>query len=70
MATLSSILEDIASAGKGLQTNEAGSREALIERSRALIASLEIPSEFIQNKFWSEVSLMHCILLESADMIV
>lgn len=55
-SSVSSILEDISSAGKGLETNEAGSREALIERSRALIATLEITSEFIQNKFWSEVS--------------
>lgn len=58
-SSVSSILEDISSAGKGLETNEAGSREALIERSRALIATLEITSEFIQNKFWSEVSLMN-----------
>lgn len=57
-SSVSSILEDISSAGKGFETNEAGSREALIERSRALIATLEITSEFIQNKFWSEVSLM------------
>lgn len=55
MVAVSSILEDIASSGKALETNEAGSREALIDRSRALIAALEIPSEFIQNKFWSEV---------------
>lgn len=58
-SSVSSILEDISSAGKGFETNETGSREALIERSRALITTLEITSEFIQNKFWSEVSLMN-----------
>jgi hypothetical protein len=56
---VSSILEGLATAGKAFEKNEAGSREALIDYSRALIAALEIPSEFIQRSFWAEVSLMH-----------
>lgn len=51
----SSILEDLATAGKAFEKNEAGSREALIDHSRALVAALEIPSEFIQRSFWAEV---------------
>lgn len=56
---VSSILESLASAGKAFDINEAGSREALIEHSRALISALEIPSEFVQRSFWAEVSLMY-----------
>lgn len=56
---VSSILESLASAGKAFDINEAGSREALIEHSRALIGTLEIPSEFVQRSFWAEVSLMY-----------
>ena len=55
-SSVSLILEDIAAAGKALGENEAGSREALIEHSRSLVAALEIPSEFIQRSFWAEVS--------------
>jgi len=51
------ILERIAAAGKAYENNEAGSRESLIDLSRALVAELEIPSEFIQRSFWAEVSL-------------
>ena len=53
--TVSELLEGIAAAGKALEKNEAGSREALIENSRALVAALEIPSEFLQRSFWAEV---------------
>lgn len=56
---VSSILESLASAGKAFDINEAGSREALIEHSRALIGALEIPSEFVQRSFWAEVILMY-----------
>lgn len=55
-SSVSSILEGISSAGKAFGENEAGSREALIDYSRSLIAALEIPSEFIQRSFWAEVS--------------
>jgi hypothetical protein len=55
MATASFILEKFASAHSAFDKNEPGSREALIEHSRALIASLEIPSEFLQRTFWAEV---------------
>lgn len=55
--SVSSILEALASAGKAFEKNEAGSREALIDQSRALVAALEIPSEFLQRSFWAEVSL-------------
>jgi hypothetical protein len=58
-SSVSSILEGLATAGKAFEKNEAGSREALIDHSRALVAALEIPSEFIQRSFWAEVSLMH-----------
>ncbi|KAJ5414032.1 hypothetical protein N7509_000659 [Penicillium cosmopolitanum] len=44
--TPSDILDQIAAARVAFDKNEAGSREALIDHSRALIASLEIPSEF------------------------
>lgn len=55
-SSVSSILDGIAAAGKSFGENEAGSREALIEYSRSLVAALEIPSEFIQRSFWAEVS--------------
>jgi hypothetical protein len=51
-----SILERIAAAGKAFEGNEVGSREALIELGRDLVATLEIPSEFLQRSFWAEVS--------------
>lgn len=54
--SVSSILDGIASARSAFEKNEAGSREALIDYSRALIAALEIPSEFVQRTFWAEVS--------------
>ncbi|KFZ04842.1 hypothetical protein V501_08932 [Pseudogymnoascus sp. VKM F-4519 (FW-2642)] len=47
-SSVSSILDGIAAAGRSFGENEAGSREALIEYSRSLVAALEIPSEFIQ----------------------
>jgi hypothetical protein len=53
---VSSIIERVAAAGKAYNGNELGSREALIELGRDLVAALEIPSEFIQRSFWAEVS--------------
>lgn len=50
-----SILKQLASTGKAFKDNEPGSREVLIAQSRALVAALEIPSEFIQRTFWAEV---------------
>lgn len=55
---VSSILESLASAGRDFESNKVGSREALIDLSRSLVAELEIPSEFIQRSFWAEVSMM------------
>lgn len=49
------ILKQLAFTGKAFKENEPGSREALIAQSRALVAALEIPSEFIQRTFWAEV---------------
>ncbi|KGO68559.1 Winged helix-turn-helix transcription repressor DNA-binding [Penicillium expansum] len=49
-----SILKQLASTGKAFKDNEPGSREVLIAQSRALVAALEIPSEFIQRTFWAE----------------
>ncbi|KAF1814599.1 putative hydroxyindole O-methyltransferase [Eremomyces bilateralis CBS 781.70] len=54
---VAAILESLATAGKAFDKNEAGSREALIENSRALVAALEIPSEFIQRSFWAEPAM-------------
>ena len=57
MATpISKILERIAAAGKAYESDKIGSRENLIELSRDLVATLEIPSEFLQRSFWAEVS--------------
>ncbi|KAJ5112769.1 O-methyltransferase [Penicillium argentinense] len=41
----STILDDIAASRAAFENNEPGSREALIDHSRALITALEIPSE-------------------------
>ena len=49
------ILDHIVATRAAFDKKEAGSREALIDYSRALIASLEIPSEFVQRTFWAEV---------------
>jgi len=54
--SLSAILDAISSTRIAFDKHEAGSRENLIDHSRALIAALEIPSEFIQRTFWAEVS--------------
>jgi hypothetical protein len=56
-ASPTSIIQELASAAKQYENNESGAREALIAQSRALIASLEVPSEFVQHTFWSQVSL-------------
>ncbi|KAJ5571123.1 hypothetical protein N7535_004783 [Penicillium sp. DV-2018c] len=48
------ILDAIAASRTAFENNEAGSREALIDQSRALISALEIPSEFVQRTFWAE----------------
>lgn len=53
---VTSILERIAAAGKSYEDDERGSREALIDLGRDLVAALEIPSEFLQRSFWAEVS--------------
>ncbi|KAL4860445.1 O-methyltransferase-domain-containing protein [Aspergillus spectabilis] len=54
MSSVSTILEGLATAGKAFDKNEAGSREALIDLGRALVAQLEISSEFLQRTFWAE----------------
>jgi hypothetical protein len=70
--SVSSLLEGLATAGKAFDKNEAGSREALIDQSRALIAVLEIPSEFVQRSFWAEVSnpLGHTFQINFANTIL
>ncbi|PYH80048.1 putative hydroxyindole O-methyltransferase [Aspergillus uvarum CBS 121591] len=55
--SVSTILEDLAAAGKAYDQAEPGAREALIDRSRALVAALEMPSEFIQRSFWAEPAM-------------
>ncbi|KAJ5501176.1 Winged helix-turn-helix transcription repressor DNA-binding [Penicillium expansum] len=52
--SVSAILDGIANSRVALDNNEAGSRETLIDQSRALISALEIPSEFVQRTFWAE----------------
>ncbi|KAJ5653210.1 O-methyltransferase [Penicillium lividum] len=52
--SVSAILDAISSARIAFDQKKAGSRECLIDHSRALIAALEIPSEFIQRTFWAE----------------
>ncbi|KAK8097197.1 hypothetical protein PG999_013141 [Apiospora kogelbergensis] len=53
--SVSALLERIAAAGKAYEkTQEAGTREDLIDLGQSLVAALEIPSEFIQRSFWSE----------------
>lgn len=61
MTSVSEILGSLTTAGKAYSSNEAGSREALIDGARVLVASLEIPSEFIQRSFWAEVSSDNCL---------
>lgn len=60
-SSVSSILEGLAVAQKAFEKDEAGAREALIDRSRALVSALEIPSEFIQRTFWAEVSSLELL---------
>ena len=54
-APVTSIVERIAAAGKAYEGEERGSREALMDLGRDLVAALEIPSEFLQRSFWAEV---------------
>ncbi|KAH8428364.1 uncharacterized protein LDX57_006065 [Aspergillus melleus] len=61
--SVSAMLQDIASTGKALENNEAGAREGLIELGRALVAQLEIPSEFIQHSFWAQPAMSSIIRL-------
>ncbi|EUC36989.1 hypothetical protein COCCADRAFT_1953 [Bipolaris zeicola 26-R-13] len=61
--TLLDILESIAAAGKAYQREDIGSLESLIGLGRDLVATLEIPSEFLQRTFWAEPALSaHCKL--------
>ncbi|TID21518.1 putative O-methyltransferase [Venturia nashicola] len=61
--TVTSIVAQIAAAGKAYGSHEVGSRESLIDLSRSLISALEIPSEFLQRSFWAEPALAaHCKL--------
>lgn len=59
MSPVTSIIDSLVAAGKAYENNEPGAREALIDNSRALMTSLEIPSEFLQRSFWAEVALPH-----------
>ncbi|EED19306.1 hydroxyindole O-methyltransferase, putative [Talaromyces stipitatus ATCC 10500] len=56
-SSVSSLIESLVAAGKAYENNEPGAREALIDNSRALATSLEIPSEFLQRSFWAEPAL-------------
>lgn len=61
---VSAILDSIATSRAAFDKNEPGSRENLIDQSRALIAALEIPSEFVQRTFWAEVG--NCNIVKKA----
>jgi hypothetical protein len=63
-----SIFEGLATAGKAFDKNEAGSREALIDLGRALVAQLETPSEFLQRTFWAEVSILKVLYTLTTNM--
>lgn len=61
--SVSALLERIAAAGKAFEdSQQPGAREDLIDLSQSLVAALEIPSEFIQRSFWSEVSQAYTLL--------
>ena len=64
------IFQDLTSAGEAFEKNEAGAREALIDHSRALIAALEIPSEFMQCTFWAEVTMIFFFLQTVAVLLL
>ncbi|KAL8731915.1 MAG: hypothetical protein Q9181_004126 [Wetmoreana brouardii] len=51
---LSSLLEDIAGAGKSYSQHELGARERLLSLAYSLAAAVELPSETIQRIGWAE----------------
>ncbi|KUI53281.1 Demethylsterigmatocystin 6-O-methyltransferase [Cytospora mali] len=55
--SIASLIEDIVLAGKGYDNNAPGSRESLLDLSHALVAALELPSEFVQRSMWAEPAL-------------
>ncbi|KAG9241674.1 putative hydroxyindole O-methyltransferase [Calycina marina] len=58
------IVERIAAAGKAYEKNESGAWESSMNLSRAAIALLEIPSEFLQRSFWAEPALSAQVRLD------
>ncbi|KAJ5214094.1 hypothetical protein N7449_001263 [Penicillium cf. viridicatum] len=64
--SVSVTLDGIATSRAAFDKNEAGPRDALIDQSCALIAALEIPSEFVQRTFWAEPaqSAIICIAVD------
>lgn len=53
-----SILSQIPDIGQSYLKNEPGARESLIDISQALLAALELPSEFIQRVGRTEVRIL------------
>lgn len=53
-----SILSQISDIGQSYLKNEPGARESLIDLSQALLAALELPSEFIQRVGRTEVRFL------------
>ncbi|KAH6646294.1 putative hydroxyindole O-methyltransferase [Truncatella angustata] len=49
-----SLIESIVAAGNAYEQGDTGARESLLALSHALIARLEMPSEFMQRSFWAE----------------
>jgi hypothetical protein len=58
------ILAQLQSVGAEFREKQPGAREQLIKLSRALISSLELPSEAIQRIGWAEVIPSHAIALQ------
>ncbi|KAL8650185.1 MAG: hypothetical protein Q9210_003974 [Variospora velana] len=53
-AQVSTLLEDIAEAGKSYHQNQLGARERLLSLAYSLAAAVELPSETIQRIAWAE----------------
>ncbi|ROW06485.1 hypothetical protein VMCG_04236 [Cytospora schulzeri] len=55
--SVASLVEDIVRAGECYDDDAPGSRETLVDLGHALVAALEIPSEFVQRSMWAEPAL-------------
>lgn len=60
--SVASLIENIVRAGQSYDSKAPGSRETLVDLGHALVAALEIPSEFVQRSMWAEVSYLLYVL--------